>query len=57
MTALQMMTVWGGVAVVCLAGIVVALMALLRAREHAPDATTDGAKASQKLDSAPTPGR
>jgi hypothetical protein len=57
MTALQMLTVWGGVAVVCLAGIVIALMTLLRAREDAPDAARgEVAKPSAKLDSAPTIG-
>ncbi len=56
MTALQMLTVWGGVAVVCLAGIVVACMTLLRARAHAPGGDAVAKGASAKLDSAPTIG-
>ena len=35
MTALQMLSLWGGLAVVCLAGIVFGLVALLRTSKHA----------------------
>ncbi len=35
MTALQMLSLWGGLAVVCLAGIVFGLVALLRTGKHA----------------------
>ena len=34
MTALQMLTVWGGVAVLCLVGIVFALVMLLRTKNE-----------------------
>ena len=58
MTALQMLTCWGGVALICLAGIVVAFMVILRAREHAPERAREvgAAGASTKLGSAPTTG-
>lgn len=54
---MQMLSVWVGVGVVCLAGIVVALVALVRTQDEAPGAKLAGVeKAAAKLDSAPTIG-